>query len=125
MLNNLVGDVGNSALANINPVYLFYLLADVGSSHAAAIHANYGLFQLIAHALPLGNELWFKIAFTIPGNVQYQVTQGFRLYFFGIGAIAAVAGVMAFFAVFLITEMFIELAFEHLFNTLLVEFTKK
>src|SRR4029453_4228369 len=74
MLNNLIGDIRNGAFANINSVYLFYLVADVRSGHTAAVHANDRFFKLIAHALTLWDDLWFKIAFTVPGNVQYQVS---------------------------------------------------
>ncbi len=120
-----VGDIGDRTRAHIHTIDFFNLLADIRGSHTAAVHADDRLLELIAYARTFGNQPGLKLTLAIPGNVENHIAQRLGLYFFGIGTITAVAGIMALTAVLFIAQVFIQLCLEHLFNALPVQIVEK
>src|SRR5438552_10116079 len=105
MFNNSVSYIRDRAFTYINSIDLFYLGRDICSGHPPAVHANDGLFQLIAHPLTLGNELGRILTVAVPGDIEDHISKRLGLYCFP--------------AVPLIAQMFFEFCLEHFLNTLL------
>src|SRR5690606_28286453 len=69
------GHIGERLYAYLYSIEFFDMLTDIRGGHTPAIHADDGLFQLIAHPLTFGDQLGSKLALAVPRDVQYQVAQ--------------------------------------------------
>ena len=72
---DLICDPANSAIRNLNVVQFTHVAFDIIRGHSLGIHGDDLFLHILSNGiLILFDDLGFKLAFPVPGNVNFHVT---------------------------------------------------
>src|SRR5664280_2885371 len=123
VLKNCTGNIRDRTFAYFNTVYLFNGSFDITGTHASGIHRNNSMFNLLRHALMLGNNNRIKGCIAISGHIQGNFS---KVCFQGLPTrtITAIATVFPGRIMFGITKMVTDFCLQKSFYSLFVKLLK-
>src|SRR5664280_56610 len=123
IFQNCTCDVRYRTFAYFNTVYIFNGSFDITGTHASGIHSNNSMFNLLRHALMLGNNNRIKGCIAISWDIQRNFSK-VCLQSLATGTITAIAAVFTGSIVFRITKMFTDFCLQKSFYSLFVKLLK-